>query len=53
VVAHSSFVRRHFGIGDDRMLVVGISFGYSDDEHPANRFRTPRASLREVVDWRN
>ena len=47
----SAFLRRWFGIGEDRQVVCGISFGYPDPEHPANRFRTTRAPLPEVVRW--
>ncbi|WP_346767210.1 nitroreductase [Enterovirga aerilata] len=46
---HSKFVRRFLGIGDDRLVVCGVSFGYPDRKHPANNFRTTRADLREVV----
>ncbi|HYM33330.1 MAG TPA: nitroreductase [Candidatus Cybelea sp.] len=46
---HSKFVRAHFGLGDDRMMVCGISFGFEDASHPANRFRTSRASIEDAV----
>jgi nitroreductase len=45
----SSFVRGHFGIGDDQMAVCGISFGFADRDHPFNGFRTTRAELSENV----
>ena len=45
------FVRSHFGIADDRLVVCGISFGYEDAAHPANSFRTRRAPLSEAVTW--
>ena len=48
---HSKFVREHFGLGDERLVVCGISFGYEDCASPANSFRTHRASLDEVVTW--
>jgi len=44
-------VREHFGLGPDRLVVCGISFGYEDPRHPANRFRTSRAPLEDVVEW--
>ncbi|MBI5277649.1 MAG: nitroreductase [Burkholderiales bacterium] len=47
----SAFLRRWFGIPEDRLIVCGISFGLADPEHPANRFRTPRAPLADVVRW--
>jgi nitroreductase len=46
---HSPFVRAHFDIPDDRVVVCGISFGYEDTGHPANSFRTTRAPVDEVV----
>jgi nitroreductase len=49
LATHAEFVRNHFGIGDDRILVCGISFGYEDRAHRANSFRTSRASLDDVV----
>lgn len=45
------FVRRHFAIADDRKMVCGISFGYRDPDHPANRFRTDRAEIDDAVTW--
>lgn len=53
LASYSPFVRAHFDIPDDRVIVCGISFGYEDHAHPANQFRTRRAALNEVVDWRN
>lgn len=46
---HSGEVRRHFGLGDDRKVVCGISFGFPDREHKANSYRTSRASVAETV----
>ena len=51
LASHSRFVREHFGLSDDRIVVCGISFGYEDHAHKANGFRTARASLEEVVTW--
>jgi nitroreductase len=44
-------LRRFFGIGEERRIVCGISFGYEDARHPANAFRTRRAGLDEVAAW--
>jgi nitroreductase len=46
---HSEVVRQHFGLGDDRRVVCGISFGYPDREHKANSYRTTRADLADTV----
>ena len=48
---HASFVRRHFGLSDERRVICGVSFGYEDTGHPANGFRTARAPLAQAVDW--
>jgi nitroreductase len=49
----SAFVRDWFDLPPHRKIVCGISFGFADPDHPANHFRTRRASLDEVVNWRN
>ena len=51
LAARSAFLRDWFGIGPDRQVVCGISFGYEDPSDPANRFRTDRADLSEAVRW--
>ena len=35
----SPFVRDFFSIPADRRVLLGISFGYPDRDHPANSFR--------------
>ncbi len=51
LASHSKFVREHFGLGVDRLVVCGVSFGYEDDAALANHFRTTRATLDEVATW--
>jgi nitroreductase len=51
LASQSKFVRAHFGIPDDRLMVCGISFGYEDASHPANGFRTRRAALEDTINW--
>jgi len=51
--AFPDFTREHFGIPSDRIVVCGISFGYEDPDHPANAFRTSRASIADAVTWRS
>jgi len=46
---HSELVRKHFGLGDDRRVVCGISFGFPDRDHKANSYRTTRASVADTV----
>lgn len=49
--AHAGFIRDYFAIPDNRQLLVGLSFGYADGEHPANGFRTTRADPGSAVNW--
>lgn len=53
IAVYSDAVRRHFDIEEGRQILCAISFGHSDTEHPANSFRTDRAPLAEVMDWRD
>src|SRR5437016_9232831 len=46
---HSEVARKHFGLGYDRKVVCGISFGFPDRDHNANSYRTTRASLADAV----
>ncbi|MEC3861862.1 nitroreductase [Mesobacterium sp. TK19101] len=52
VAGFSPFLRDWFGIAEDRDILCGIALGYRDEDHPANGFRTTRAGLSDVVDWR-
>ena len=51
LASRANLVREHLGLPPDRLIVCGISFGYEDPEHPANRFRTVRAEPRDAVTW--
>ncbi|CAI8883561.1 nitroreductase [Pseudomonas serbica] len=51
LASYSGFVRRHFAIGQDRLVVCGVSFGYADHESPANDFYTTRAPAQETLYW--
>lgn len=53
IAMYSGFVREYFGIPDDRHVLCGISFGWPELDHPVNSFRTPRADLASVVDFRS
>ena len=52
LAGHASLVRDALKVPEDRQILCGISFGYSDTAHPANSFRTTRATVDEVMDWR-
>jgi nitroreductase len=51
IASHAPFVREYFQVPDDQLVLCGLSFGWRDENHPANGFRTSRASLDEVVRW--
>ncbi|MEO0893512.1 MAG: nitroreductase [Pseudomonadota bacterium] len=53
VAAYPDFIRTHFGLDKSRAVLCAISFGYEDPDHPANGFRTERATLDEVLDLRS
>ena len=53
VAGFAPFLHGHFDIPDDRQILCGIAFGLSDTAHPANSFRTGRAPIDQIVDWRN
>lgn len=46
---YSGLIRRQFGLGDDRRVVCGVSFGFPDHDHKVNSYRTTRAQLPEVA----
>ncbi|WP_050927574.1 nitroreductase [Aestuariivita boseongensis] len=52
IASYAPFVHRHFEIGEDRLILCAISFGYADMDDPANAFRTDRAEVADIVDWR-
>lgn len=51
IAAYAREVRDHLGLADDRLILCAISFGYADTKHPANAFRTERATPSDIIDW--
>jgi len=49
--AYPHFWREHWGLDAERRVICGLAFGHEDPAHPANRFRTSRASLDDAVRW--
>lgn len=45
------YLREFFNVPEGRQVVCAISFGYPDEEHPANSFRTTRADTADVATW--
>lgn len=50
---YAAFVKSELGVADEMKLLFGISFGYEDDAHPANRARTDRASVQDAIHFHN
>jgi nitroreductase len=53
IAAYAPLVREHLGIANDRLILCSISFGYADEDHPANAFRTERADPSDIIDWKS
>lgn len=51
LAAYPDVIREELGLGEDRKIVCGISFGYADPDHAVNGYRTSRASVDDVVEW--
>ncbi|MFT4717640.1 MAG: nitroreductase [Paracoccaceae bacterium] len=49
VASYPTQIREALGLPQDRLVVCAISFGYEDPVHPANGFRTDRASVKDVA----
>ena len=49
IAMYSDKVRDFLDLPEDRLVVCAVSLGYADPEHPANRFRTSRAEVGDVV----
>lgn len=47
----SPLIREFFGIPGNRQILCGVSFGYADEAHPVNYFRTTRSATEAVVAW--
>lgn len=52
VAGYAGAIRSHFAIPYDRKILCAISFGYEDKAHPANAFRTSRAQLNEIAEFK-
>lgn len=52
VAAYAPMIREHFSLPESRLILCAISFGLPDADHPANSFRTTRADLSEICDFR-
>ena len=46
---YPNFIRRHFSLERNRLVVCGISFGFPDETSRVNAFRTSRAPVAQAV----
>lgn len=51
IATYPDIVRQELGLGAEQRVVCAISFGYADERHPANSFRTRRAEIDEIATW--
>jgi nitroreductase len=51
IAAVAPVMREQLGIAEDRDVIFGVSFGYADEDHPVNGFRTTRAEPEDVATW--
>lgn len=51
IAAYAPTVRRELDLPGTRLILCAISLGHADPDHPANGFRTERASPDEVITW--
>jgi nitroreductase len=49
LAAYAPVLRETLAIPDDRSILCGVSFGYADPDHAANRFRATRAPREEIL----
>lgn len=44
-------VKKHLGIGDEKIIVCGMALGYADPDALINQFQPERMKLEEYVTW--
>ncbi len=49
LASYPDFIRDYFGLPPNRRMVCGIAFGYADESHPINSYRTARAPVADSV----
>lgn len=51
--SYSGIVRSRLGMDDDQRLLLGISFGLADEDHPSAGAQTSRRALDDILGWRS
>ncbi|MFA4958169.1 MAG: nitroreductase [Candidatus Methanoperedens sp.] len=49
LASYPDLIRAELKIPDDLSIIIGIALGYSDAQHPQNKFRSPRRPIQETV----
>ena len=49
LASYPDFIRGYFKLPENRKMVCGIAFGYADESHPINGYRTARAPVADSV----
>ncbi len=49
LAAHSDFIRDYFALPVHRKFICGVSFGYGDNTHPVNSYRTERVEIARAA----
>ncbi len=51
VCAYEDVIKDFLNIAEDRQVVLAVALGHARPGSPLNRFRSPRAELKDVVRW--
>ncbi|KZF14537.1 nitroreductase [Rhodococcus sp. EPR-134] len=51
LAGYAEFIREFLGLDNNRKIVCAISFGYADEDHPANGFQTTREPVANAASW--
>ena len=51
VCAYEDVIGDFLNIQPDRQVVLALAVGYANENSPLNRFKTPRAPMKQVVRW--
>ena len=52
IAYRADVIRGQLKLNPDRHVVCGISFGRCNESHPANSYRTTRARVEDIVEFR-
>ena len=50
-VMYQEGLRKYLDVPENKTFVMGIAIGYPDEDFPANKVRSDRAELDQIVSW--